>query len=895
MQLLLIRKLSYGLQIYFGIVLEILLPTSTFNKLFAALTVTTLLGCSPNDSSSAQKDSDSDKEQSNLHVASPDWRDQIIYFLMIDRFEDGDPSNNDQGRGVYDPSKESHYNGGDIPGITQRLDYIQELGATSVWLTPPVANQWWSSDSEYSGYHGYWARNFKQVDEHYGTLEDYRNLSKALHARNMYLIQDIVVNHSGIFFGYDGEYDPTDTAKNFVLFEKAFQTAPENPPFDMVNRLNPEHAEAGIYNWTVPIYDYNDLNQQYTYQLGNLSDINTKNPQVVAAFKDIYKFWMNEVGVDAFRIDTVKYVEHEFWHHFLHDSDGIYAEAKKLNKSHFLTFGEVFDPSPVYSDSGEKKVASFLGTEQKPELNSVIGFPLYFEIGNVLGEGKPTKQLAYRLEQHMKWYPDPYVIPNFVDNHDTKRFLAGAGIDAFKQALALIFTIPGIPVVYQGSEQAMKETRQAMFEGGFLAEKDYFDTESEMFQFIKQMSQLRLSDKLFTRGSLQLLASDESGPGVLAFKREYQGRNAIVLMNTADHTVLLNGLRTGLSGNEVLKSLYSNVELESLNTSSAGTLNMALPPRTIAVLSGTGEAANLETVDNSDITISFDENIDGEVFNQDIAISGVMTSGATELKLILNGNLDRAITILSDQNGVWKATIPVRNLGETKYSLEAYAPKYGIATERQYFTALVETPEVSKSVQDAADDAKGPNGRYTQPQQDASENQMEIIQALAQTAGANMELTLTMQQISDVWGPANGFDNASLTIFFDLPNQQGMQVLPLINAQMPEALNWDLAHVAYGWGNYMYRTEHAAANEPGVKVGISPQVQVDKAANTIKFIYRGDQLGIDNWKKVSVYITTWDISGEGAYRDLSPEGGEWSFGGAEANSPKILDDVLIQL
>ena len=120
-----------------------------------------------------------------LHVPSPDWRDQVIYFLVTDRFADGDPSNNDQGAGEYAAGQRSRYNGGDLRGVAQRLDYIQGLGATAVWITPPVANQWLDPAGTYTGYHGYWAEHFKQVDRHLGTLDDYRALSDALHRRGM--------------------------------------------------------------------------------------------------------------------------------------------------------------------------------------------------------------------------------------------------------------------------------------------------------------------------------------------------------------------------------------------------------------------------------------------------------------------------------------------------------------------------------------------------------------------------------------------------------------------------------------------------------------------------------------------------------------------------------------
>ena len=111
----------------------------------------------------------SGRREAALHVPSPDWRDQVIYFLMTDRFDNGDPANDDQDAGEFDPADGAKYNGGDLRGVERRLDYIRGLGATAVWITPPVANQWWNPVANYAGYHGYWAENFRQVDPHLGT------------------------------------------------------------------------------------------------------------------------------------------------------------------------------------------------------------------------------------------------------------------------------------------------------------------------------------------------------------------------------------------------------------------------------------------------------------------------------------------------------------------------------------------------------------------------------------------------------------------------------------------------------------------------------------------------------------------------------------------------------
>lgn len=837
-----------------------------------------------------------------LQVSSPDWREQIIYFLMIDRFNDGDSSNNDQGAGVYDPSKESHYSGGDIPGITEKLDYIEALGATAVWLTPPVANQWWSSASEYAGYHGYWARHFKKVDEHYGSLADYQALSSALHYKGMYLIQDIVLNHTGIFFGYEGEYEPEQTDRNFVLYESGPQSAPEMPPFDMIDRLNPVHASAGIYNWTPGTDSYSDKEQQFTYQLGNLSDINTKNPRVLRAFKDAYRYWMDEVGVDAYRIDTVKYVEHEFWHAFLHDKDGIYAKATELGKNHFLTFGEVFESSPPYSDAGEKVVTSFLGTKDRPELNSVIGFPLYFEINRVFAEGHPTQQLLYRLQQFMQHYPNPHVTPNFIDNHDTKRFLSAASDSAMRQALALIFTIPGIPVIYQGTEQSLTETRQAMFAGGFASAQSQFRQDSAMYRYIQRLSQLRLSDKLYTHGDLTTLGANPSGPGLLAFKREYQGESALILMNSADHQILVNRLETGYpAGMAFTFRLESHPGAVSVPLTGAdGRLTMVMPARSVMVLTPDNEQQQPQPQQHHAAPqISWEQDVSGRLFTQDVHLAGRSSVANMPLQLVINGNVDKAMPVQSDASGRWQVTVPVRDLGTTDYDIVVYAPEWQVASESLQFTGLVTEPDISVMINDSATDARGPQGTYKAPEQSASQGQMEITAVQAQAAGANLHLTFTMASVTDVWAPANGFDNVSFTLFFDLPGEnnrkEGMQILPRLSAFMPENRYWELAHVAYGWGNYMYRAEGASAVEPGEMTGVSPKVRVDRDKRQITFRYPGAALGISDWTGVTVFATTWDIAGEGYYRDISPEGGEWTFGGGEEHTPKIMDHVMLVL
>ncbi len=928
-----------------------------------------------------------------LHVPSPAWQEQVIYMLFIDRFQDGDASNNDQGHGEYDPASGAHFSGGDIRGIIKRLDYLQTLGVTALWLSPPVANQWWSTPYRAAGWHGYWAVNFRQIDKHFGTLGDYKRLSHELHCRGMYLIQDIVANHTANFYTYDGGYDPADTARNFRLLEPdSHQPAPTQPPFHLIDRRNPEHAAANIYHWTPTIQDYADRYQETNHMLGQLADLNTENPVVIDALKDTYKYWIGEAGVDAFRVDTVMLVEHEFWNRFLHDDDGIYRHAQSLGKDHFLTFGESVSVSDPYRDDGEKKLKGYIGSREKPYLNSMLGYPLYFEIARVVGRGQPTSQLAYRLERFMSLFADPFSIPNFIDNHDTPRFLATGHTAAFEQALALLFTIPGIPIIYQGTEQALKETRQAMFKGGFHNERGSFDRDSTAYRLIGTLSELRRSNPILTRGKLKILASDSAGPGLLAYQRTLDGRSITVLMNTADHSVLAHQLRLGTRPGEVLKAaLLSQAgatreglvrpqprppradwdNADGLITAGTGLVTTVLPARTVfishvhdgpAALSPTdkdlqppvnrtfpqrraspappppttseppeattahkrpyrstgrqtprrraghgdpppsatvqpprGETALQRPANRAHPPpIRITHPASGGTYSDTFRLAG-HAHHRSELQLIRNGNMDSRIAFQTDNAGAWEIDIPVVDFGRMENHLQVYDTESDWLSERIFYTGEVLRPTLDATFKDPANDDTGPTGKYIKPQQPESRRQKDILGARVRSAGRNLELTLTLGEVSTNWLPPNGFDNVVFSIFIDTDPGSGINVLPRLNARMPPHSRWNLAHVASGWASYLYNINNARPNEQGDKLGIAPRIASDPDTGTVTFFYEGKRLGIESWNGTAFYITTWEHSPEGEYTDISPAPSDWSFGGALPQSPKVLDDLLIRV
>ena len=874
----------------------------------AILVAAALAACGGGGAAGGDVGGDASAGTLRLHVPSPDWRDQIIYFVMIDRFANGDPSNDDQGAGEYDPTSGAHWSGGDLQGVVDQLDYVQGLGATAVWITPPVAGQWWDPLVQFGGYHGYWARNFTEVDAHFGTLETYRALSDALHGRGMYLIQDIVPNHTGNFFSYDGPYDPDDPTANVVFNPGSVPTAaPTSPPFDQNDVTNPTHRAAAIYHWTPAIADYNDPVQEATYQVSDLDDLNTANPVVREALKDAYGFWIREVGVDAFRIDTAKFVEHEFWHDFVHAADGVAAVAAETGRSDFLTFGEVFELGDPLSDAADLKVTSYLGTQDAPELGAVLGFPLYAEIDRVLTGGGPSHWLGFRLQRAVdgSMYRDPYRTPNFVDNHDVERFLRTGNESALRQALALIFTIPGIPVVYYGTEQGFTETRAAMFAGGFGAgDISHFDTAAPLYRFLRDLAAIRTGDRAFTRGELNVLRDNPAGPGALVYRRYLEDGAALVLLNTADEATLVADLNPWLPPRARLETLLradadgvrDAATDEGIVVRDGSRLLLTLPARTVWVLRATASSG---TPPSPAATVTVDTPIEATTVTEDLALQGTVTPPETALVLVIDDAVDRATPIPVEADGTWSTTLPVGRFpyGSSPHTMTVYAPDASASSARYSFTTDLAFDGVIVQVDDPLDDDVGPAGTYTYPKDPTFSRPADIAGLTVEAGAVSLTLRVKMREISQVWRPGLGFDHVCFTIFFDVPGGEGpdgdgLSFLPRIFAAAPDGFAWNFASMTHGWGNNLITTTGTTPDAWGDTLPGAPDVTTDVSTKTVSFTYDATRLGLASWEGVRFYLTTWDFDGiEARYRPLSPTGGVWEFGGGAPDDPRIMDDI----
>lgn len=485
---------------------------------------------------------------------------EAIYFVLTDRFVNGDPSNDHRDQGGEHPTFDIPlppcdgvtgnigYLGGDFRGLLDNAAYIRDLGFTAVWTTPIIDNPdqaftggdeitctGFGTDRGKTGYHGYWGVNFHRLDEHLPSDDlDFAGLTRGLREAGLKTILDVVGNH-----GSPAWTMPMAQPQFGQLFDADGRLVADHqnlPPQQLDPENNPLHR---FYN-TKP-----DLVQ--------LSDLNADNPEVMDYLVDAYLYWIGQ-GVDALRIDTIRHQPLSFWKTF---SGRIRAEHPGM-----YMFGEAFDD-----------VAENIAPFTLPENGgiSVLDFPMKTAMVEVFGSGQAGfERLASALYLEDGPYANPYDLVTFYDNHDMPRI--DASDEGFIDAHNWLFTARGIPVLYYGSETGFM--RGQLEHGGNRA---YFGQEridaapqSPIYRDLKRIATLRRESPALQRG-LQLnieLQGDRA-----AFYRVYQhgdtAQTALVLLNKGDEAARMEvsdylqpgTWRDGLSGQalEVGEVLHADV------------------------------------------------------------------------------------------------------------------------------------------------------------------------------------------------------------------------------------------------------------------------------------------------------------------------------------------------
>ena len=454
--------------------------------------------------------------------------DDVIYLIMPDRFANGDPLNDEPAEfpGSHDRSKPRGWHGGDLLGVEQHLDYLKDLGATTLWLTPIVKN------GGAQDYHGYGAVDLYSVDPHLGTLADYQRLVQAAHKQHMKVLFDVVPNHVG----------PRHPWAAHPPMPNWFHGTPEhhltaNSPLKGAFYGFPEKKEItnDAFESLVDPHTPAQLRRNLTegWFAGILPDMNTENPAVVQYLAQNSIWWAETTGVDGYRIDTFPYVSREFWEQWHAALRRIYPRLS--------TIGEVFHPDPTVTSfyQGGRKGWDGIDTQ----LTMPFDFPLYFTLRDVLQNGAPVGKLANILRQD-SLYPHPDFLVSFFGNHDTTRLAeTPEGAHArLRLAFGLIFTTRGIPEMYYGDEIGMPGGRdpdnRRDFPGGWTEDarnafkKDGRTREQEeLHEYVRMLLQMRAQHPALRRGKLWSLSSDDA---TYVFMRETDEEKILVAFHAGE-------------------------------------------------------------------------------------------------------------------------------------------------------------------------------------------------------------------------------------------------------------------------------------------------------------------------------------------------------------------------
>jgi neopullulanase len=514
--------------------------------------------------------------------------DEVIYFLLPDRFDNGDASNDrgglkgDRLKTGYDLTSKGFYHGGDLKGLLGQLDYIQSLGATAIWLAPIFKNKpvQGAPGQETAAYHGYWVTDFTTVDPHFGSEADFKALVDAAHARGLKVYMDIITNHTADVIAYQecpasscvyrsrADYPYGRRAADGALINKGFlgesvQSAENfskltDPNFAYTPIVPKAERTIKVPAWlNDPLYYHNRGDTTFAGEnstMGDfvgLDDLMTENPRVVQGFIDIYGAWIDRYGIDGYRIDTAKHVNPEFWASF---APAMLARAKARGINHFHIFGEVA--------SGDIDIVTLARFTRVAKLPTVLDFAFRRAAIDTVAGKAGTDELV-RLFEGDDLYEGGTTTalrtPTFLGNHDFGRFAHEARIanptasdaEILKRTIlahAMLMTLRGVPVIYAGDEQGFagdggdQDAREDMFASQVASYNDNklvgtsattasrnFDRGHPLYQLIAKLSGLRAAEPALRRGH-QIIRNYSNKPGLFAVSRLDPHTNAELLL-----------------------------------------------------------------------------------------------------------------------------------------------------------------------------------------------------------------------------------------------------------------------------------------------------------------------------------------------------------------------------
>ncbi len=544
-----------------------------------------------------------------------DFRGDTIYFIVVDRFFDGNPKN-DQGKDPrdFDPLRTNFwkYWGGDLRGVIEKLDYVQKLGASAIWLTPvfdQIDEVIEVGGQQMSAYHGYWAKDFKRLDQHLvDRPEDVRVFSRKdtvfdelitkMHARGMQLVLDIVCNHSNPHVG-EARCELYDDGELLCRYDE------DNGAWF--------HHHGGVTDW-------NDLHEVQSRDLCGLADFNEESFAYRSYIKSAMKQWLDK-GVDAFRIDTVKHMPIWFWQEFTGDMD--------VHKPDTFMFGEWFQGGawhPASVDFANKSGMSILDFAWR---NSVVAALASHSAGGF-------KDVAAVVEQDHQ-FRDATDLVTFIDNHDLPRFLSINDDPArFRLALLMTMVVRGVPCIYYGNEQHLHCDTNGGNDPFNRPMMTSFE-ETPLLLDLAKLAALRKRSPAVQRAGMRTKWVDADR---WVFTRAYLGSCVAVAVNRTDEPYELE-----VSGLELADGRHPDVLGGPDLDVRAGIAKLAMGPRAIAIFEQTRPLPEGRAV-------------------VEIQMHGIRTAHGEEVQVCgdadeLGGwDVSRAVTMEWIDHQTWATTIP---------------------------------------------------------------------------------------------------------------------------------------------------------------------------------------------------------------------------------------------
>ncbi len=466
----------------------------------------------------------------------------VLYMLMPDRFANGNPAN-DRVKGmrsqVCDRNKPSYRHGGDLEGIRQHLDYLNDLGVTALWFTPVLEND--SPESPWNDtYHGYATTNYYRVDPRFGTNDDYRRLVDEAHGKGLKVVMDMIFNHCGFEHPWVADMPSNDWFNTHEWLKESKGTSDTRG----TSFLRTSYKLA-------PVLDpyASDVDKKETVEgwfVSTMPDLNQNNPHVMNYLIQNSIWWIETVGIDGIRMDTYPYAFAGPMARWMKTIDNEYPN--------FNVVGETWFEQPPYTAAWQRdsKIA-----KENSYLKTVMDFSFYASMDSARIEKTDDQWRGFnRVYNSLVFdylYPNPSSVMAFIENHDTDRFLKDGRDDlTLKQALALLLTINRIPQLYYGTEVLMNGTKHVTdgnvrkdFPGGFPGDTHNAFTaqgrskeENDMFNWLRALLHWRKGPgfDLITKGKqTQFLPHN----GIYVVARQFDGKTVMTIVNGTNENAIM--------------------------------------------------------------------------------------------------------------------------------------------------------------------------------------------------------------------------------------------------------------------------------------------------------------------------------------------------------------------